>query len=227
MNVLDIHSWYVSIEQATELQRELRSRITVSAVDLDKVRYVAGVDVSFSRGSNLIFAAIVVLTYPALDFVEVKTAAKETSFPYIPGYLSFREGPAVLEGFKKIEQEPDVVIFDGQGIAHPRGLGIASHLGLFIDKPSIGSAKSVLVGKYEEPDIGRGSTSPLMKDGVQVGVALRTRAGVSPVFVSVGNKIDIAGAVEVILTSAPRYRIPEPIRKAHSFSNEVRTGRLR
>jgi len=227
MKVINLHPWNVSLERATKIQRELKSKIAISPIDLSKVGSVAGVDVSFSRGSNLVFAAIVVLTYPELDLIEAKTAVEETSFPYVPGYLSFREGPVVLEGFKKLETEPDVVIFDGQGIAHPRGLGIASHLGLFIDKPSIGSAKSVLVGKYEEPGVSRGSTSPLMKDDLEIGVVLRTRTGVSPIFVSVGNKIDISGAVEVVLASAPRYRIPEPIRVAHRLSNEIRTGHLR
>lgn len=149
-------------------------------------------------------------------------AEKLATFPYIPGYLTFREGPALISAFKKIQNIPDVIIFDGQGIAHPRGLGIASHIGILLDKPSIGCAKSVLIGKYEEPGVTRGSFSPLIKDVRQIGVALRTRTGVSPVFVSVGNKMNIAGAVRLILDCAPRFRLPEPIRKAHLLSNEMR-----
>lgn len=227
MKVLKLHPWKVSVHQAADIQRELRSKITIAPIDLSKVSYVAGADVSFSRHSDDIYAAVVVLNYPKLDVVEQKTAMAKATFPYVPGFLTFREGPALLATFEKIETDPDVIIFDGQGIAHPRGFGIASHMGLLLDKPSVGCAKSLLVGRYEEPGGGRGSTSPLLdKNNKKLGVVLRTRDRVSPVFVSIGNKIDLKGSVDITLSCAPRYRLPEPIRKAHNLSNEFRREHL-
>lgn len=227
MKVLELNPWQVSVTEAAQIQRELRSRVHPASIDISKIKHVAGADVSFSRGSDDIFAAVVVLTYPGLKVVEEKTAVKTATFPYVPGFLTFREGPALVDAFKKIEIVPDVVIFDGQGVAHPRRFGIASHMGVLLNLPSVGCAKTVLVGTYSEPGETRGSTSPLIKDGEELGVALRTRTGVSPVFVSIGNKIDIRGAIAVVLSCAPRYRLPEPIRGAHNLSNKARTEHAR
>ncbi|HZD59003.1 MAG TPA: deoxyribonuclease V [Anaerolineae bacterium] len=226
MKVLELHPWHVSAHEAADIQRTLRAKVRQTPIDRGQIKYVAGADVSYSRGSDDIYAAVVVLSYPDLHVVEEKVAVRTSPFPYIPGFLSFREGPAVLAAFQKVTITPDVIIFDGQGVAHPRGLGIASHMGLLLDRPSIGCAKSVLVGTYDEPGTERGSWSPLSKGEEQIGVALRTRAAVSPVFVSVGHRIDIWGAIEVVLTCAPRYRLPEPIRKAHLLSNTARAGRF-
>lgn len=224
MRSLKLHSWQVSTEDAAAIQRSLSAQVKVLPLDVSSVRYVAGADVSFSKGSNDVFAAVVVLSYPELAVVEERGVAARATFPYVPGFLSFREGPAVIEALEQLNTEPDVIIFDGQGVAHPRGLGIASHVGVLLDKPTIGCAKSVLVGKYSEPGPERGSISPLTKDGMTLGVALRTRARVAPVFVSVGHRVDLITAAELVLSCAPRYRLPEPTRRAHILSNRLRTG---
>lgn len=228
MKVLELHPWQVSTHEAAEIQKRLRQKIVISPINFEKIDYVAGADVSFSRYSEDIFAAVVVLSYPELNLIEEATASVKASFPYVPGYLTFREGPALVEAFKKIKTEPDVVIFDGQGIAHPRGFGIASHMGVLLNKPSVGCAKSLLVGKYEEPARTRGSTSRLLdKNGKQIGLVLRTKDNVSPVFVSIGNRITLEDSVKIVLTCATRYRLPEPTRKAHNLSNKIRTELLR
>jgi len=146
----------------------------------------------------------------------------KASFPYIPGFLSFREIPPLLDIFKKISIVPDILFCDGQGIAHPRGFGLASHLGILLDIPAIGCAKSVLVGKYVEPSVTKGSSSPLVYQEQQVGAAVRTRKGVKPVFVSVGHKLCLDDAVKIILQCSPKFRIPEPLRLAHRMVNEMR-----
>ena len=222
MKVLKMHPWQVTINEAACLQRELSKRLQFRPLDLDRISYIAGADVSFSRGSDAVYAAAVVLSFPDLKIAEEKTSVVKATFPYIPGFLTFREGPALVEVFKKVETIPDVIVFDGQGIAHPRGFGIASHMGLLLDKPSIGCAKSPLVGKYVEPGKERGSVSPLLKDGKEIGAVLRTRTGVAPVFVSAGNHIDLPSSINIILRCAPRYRLPEPIRRAHFLSNKAR-----
>jgi len=160
------------------------------------------------------------MSYPHLKDVEVKTAKKRICFPYIPGLLSFREGPAIIEAIKKLSVKPDVFIFDGQGIAHPRGVGIATHVGVLLGISTIGCAKSVLCGTYKEPGIEKGSWTPLIYNGKKVGVALRTRSGVKPVFVSVGNKIELGQCIEIVLNCCTKYRLPEPIRKAHAVAGE-------
>jgi len=224
MKIHRIHPWQIPLEDAARLQNELAARLQEEPLDAERVRFVAGADVSYEQASDTMFAAVVVVNYLGLDVVEEATAVKTTRFPYIPGFLSFREGPALLAAFEKLRQVPDLVLFDGQGIAHPRGMGVASHLGLFLDLPSIGCAKSVLVGSYSTPGTERGSTSALIYRGRQVGAVVRTRTGVSPVIVSVGHRADLAGAIEVVLRLAPRFRIPEPIRRAHILANKTRAG---
>ncbi len=183
---------------------------------------IAGADISYNRFSPIMFAAVVVLKMDDMSIIDKGTAVGETHFPYVPGLLSFRESPIVLEAFDKLETRPHVIMCDGHGFAHPRRFGLACHLGLWLDLPSFGCAKSVLVGKYREPGPKAGSMS-MMKDGDDiVGRAVRTRDRVKPVFVSVGHRIDLASAVRLSLRCCRGLRIPEPTRQAHLLVNELR-----
>jgi deoxyribonuclease V len=181
--------------------------------------------VSYDKGSDWLFAAIVVLRLANLQVIGSASAVAQVPFPYIPGLLSFRECPAVLQAWDKLMVRPDCIMCDGQGIAHPRRLGIASHLGLWLDIPSIGCAKSLLVGTYREPGPTRGSIEPLIHRKEHVGAILRTKNNVSPVFVSQGHKITLQKAVELVLASCTKYRLPEPTRQAHLLVNEVRRNK--
>jgi deoxyribonuclease V len=218
-----LHPWNVGPKQAIQIQNQLRDQLI-----LEKTResydLIAGADVSYDKGSDIFYAAVVVLELPTLRKVEEASAVGRSTFPYIPGLLVFREAPILLTAFEKIHKEPDVIMFDGQGIAHPRGIGIASHMGLLLDKPSIGCAKSKLFGDYNESSLGSraGSYTPLTHHGKTIGAVLRTRDNVSPLFVSVGHKINLATAVELVLKSCQGYRIPEPTRQAHILVNKVR-----
>lgn len=216
-----LHPWNVSLEEAIEIQNRLRSQLDLQS-EPEKIETVAGIDVSYDKGSDWLFAAIVVLRLADLHVLGSASAVAQVPFPYIPGLLSFRECPAVLQAWDKLTIRPDCLMCDGQGIAHPRRLGIASHLGLWLNLPSIGCAKSLLVGTYREPGATRGSTEPLLHRKEQVGVILRTKDKVSPVFISPGHKITLKKAVEVVLACCTKYRLPEPTRRAHLLVNEVR-----
>ncbi|MBI5686462.1 MAG: endonuclease V [Verrucomicrobia bacterium] len=219
---------------AVALQQRLHGLVTMSGV-VRSPRLVAGADVSydfvptrFSKGkkaSEFLYAAVVVLELPSLRAVETASVAGRAEFPYVPGLLSFREIPPLLEAFRKLRVTPDAVLVDGQGIAHPRRCGLASHLGLVLDLPAVGCAKSRLIGEYREPGLRRGSTSALRDGGEIVGRVVRTRDGVAPLFVSVGHKISLDAAVALVLECAPRYRLPETTRQAHSLVNELRRQR--
>jgi len=185
-------------------------------------RLVAGVDVSFNRRDPLLFAAVVVSTFPDLEPVEVCTASRETRFPYVPGYLSFREIPVLLDAFAKLEHTPELLVCDGHGRAHPRRFGLACHLGVLLDLPSIGCAKSRLVGRHREPGPRRGAHTQLREGGQVIGEVVRTREGVKPVYVSVGHRITLASARRLTLRMARRYRLPEPTRAAHREVNRAR-----
>lgn len=217
-----LHTWDVTPEEAIRLQRELAPRVGGRDTGLRPPRLIAGMDVSYDKGSPWIYAAVVVLRLPDLSEVETAGVRTRAGFPYVPGLLSFREAPAGLEAWAQLATRPDCLICDGHGLAHPRRLGLASHVGLWINRPTIGCAKSVLVGEYREPGRRRGSLSDLVRDGEVVGAAVRTREATSPVFVSVGHRIGLAAAVETVLSCAPRYRIPEPIRQAHALVNRMR-----
>ncbi len=217
----NLHPWNVSLEEAIEIQNRLRSQLDLQS-EPEKIETVAGIDVSYDKGSDWLFAAIVVLRLADLQVLGSASAVAQVPFPYIPGLLSFRECPAVLQAWDKLTVKPDCLMCDGQGIAHPRRLGIASHLGLWLDLPSIGCAKSLLVGTYREPNATRGSMEPLLHRKEQVGMILRTKDKVSPVFISPGHKITLKKAVEVVLTCCTKYRLPEPTRRAHLLVNEVR-----
>ncbi|MCK9306805.1 MAG: deoxyribonuclease V [Methanoculleus sp.] len=221
MEIRETHPFDLAPAEAIRLQERLRKQVKPSG-DAGEVSLVAGADASYARGSDVIHAVVVVLRYPDLSVVERASAATATAFPYIPGLLTFREGPAIIEAFQQLASEPDVIFFDGQGIAHPRGLGIASHMGVLFDRPAVGVAKSLLVGTATEPGPGRGSTAPILRDGETIGMAVRTKERVKPVYVSVGHRIDLSQAVDLVLATGRGYRLPEPTRQAHLFANTVR-----
>jgi len=183
---------------------------------------VAGADVSFSKYDPTLFAAVVVLELPEFREVDRASVIGTAEFPYIPGLLSFREAPVLLQAFEKLQTTPDVVLFDGQGLAHPRRFGLASHMGLLLDIPAVGCAKTYLVGEYESLGPKKGDWAPLVHRGEVVGAALRSRDDVAPIFVSIGHKVDLETAIRVVMACLGGYRIPEPLRRAHLLVNEIR-----
>ena len=220
-----LHEWDLAPRDAVELQKRLRERVRLEPL-AGEVRTVAGADISFNKFSETIYAGVVVLSLPDLKVVEEAGVVSETRFPYVPGLLSFRETPALLEAWAKLKTEPDAVMLDGQGYAHPRRFGIACHVGLIIGRPALGCAKSVLVGKYEEPPPERGDWTPLVdpKNKETVGAALRTKARVQPVYVSAGHLINLEDSVRLTLACDGGYRQPEPTRRAHLLVNALRRG---
>lgn len=202
------------------IQKELAGRV-IRAGNPDPVRFVAGVDVSAGRAGNRGRAAVVLLTYPDLEILEVARQETDLPFPYVPGLLSFREIPAVLGAYEKLSREPDLLIVDGQGIAHPRRLGIAAHLGLLLDRPAIGCGKSRLLGTHDDPPNERGAWSSLRHRSEEIGRVLRTRPGVKPVYISIGHRIGLTEAVEWIMRCTRGYRLPEPIRAAHQHAGSA------
>ena len=215
MRPVETHPWDLPPAEARALQETLAARVELANRAPSRPAYVAGVDVSgaFSDGETL--GAVVVMTWPGLEVAEVRLARKRPPMPYVPGLLSFRETPVLIDALAQLVHRPDILIADGHGIAHPRRFGIASHLGLLFDVPAIGLAKSRLVGEADPPGADRGSLSPLIHRGEVVGAVLRTRESVSPVYVSAGHRIDLEGAVHWVLATAVRYRLPEPTRLAH------------
>lgn len=212
----DQHAWDVTPNQAIGIQKTLRREV-VTENRLGRVEAVAGVDVGFPDRQTA-RAAVVVLSFPELRPLDCAVAEVPVAFPYIPGLLAFREVPAVLEAVEKLQVWPDLFIFDAQGIAHPRRLGLASHAGLLLDRPSIGCAKSRLIGRYVEPGPARGDRSPLSDGDEQIGAVLRTRSRVKPVYVSIGHRIDLDTAVRYVLDCTPKYRLPETTRYAHRLA---------
>ncbi len=223
-----LHSWNLSYSQAREVQADLACKVEFTRLKKSP-KLIAGIDCAFSKDGERIFAAVVVLRPPQFELVEAVSASRRVTFPYIPGLLSFREAPVCLAAVEKLQKQPDLFIIDGQGIAHPRRLGLAAHLGLFLDQPTIGCAKSRLTGIYEEPPFKKGSYS-LLKDakGKQnikseiIGAVVRTRTNVKPVFVSVGHKCLLEDATRVVLDCAVRYRLPEPTRLAHQAVSRLK-----
>ena len=207
----------ITPREGIRIQKELRREVS-RRWDGRRVRTVAGADVHFPSGGR-VRAAVVLLSFPGLEPLEESVHEGPCSFPYIPGLLSFREIPSLLEAWRKLETDVDLVLCDGQGIAHPRGLGLASHLGLVLGKPAIGCAKSPLYGTFEQPGIEKGDRTPIRdRGGGTIGTVLRTRRDTKPVFVSVGHLIDLGTAVRIVLACSPRYRIPEPLRAAHRLA---------
>ncbi|MBI4188861.1 MAG: deoxyribonuclease V [Chloroflexi bacterium] len=214
MQVQRLHEWSLSIVQALEVQRRLASQVSRNN-ELAHPRFIAGVDISAGKASGKATGAVVVLSYPELKVVETKVVQGELDFPYVPGFLSFRELPLILTACEGLTFAPDLFIVDGQGIAHPRRFGIASHLGLFLDTPAIGCAKSRLCGSHEIPGAEPGSYAELTDKGEVIGVALRTKYDVKPVYVSIGHKVDLKTAIHWVLECCRGYRLPEPTRLAH------------
>jgi deoxyribonuclease V len=214
------HAWEVTPKEAVAIQNELRRHV-IRRDDFNPatLRAVAGVDVGFEEQGRVTRAAVAVLDYHTLACVDQAVARLPTRFPYIPGLLSFRELPAVLQALASLEQPPDIFLCDGQGIAHPRRLGIASHLGLLTGLPSIGVGKSRLIGRHEKVPAKRGAWTPLLDDGETVGAVLRTRAGVKPVYVSIGHRISLETAVAVVMACTRKYKLPETTRTAHRLAS--------
>ena len=231
MKVRQFHRWDLTYAEAVAIQRCLAARVR-QGPPLRKVETVAGADVSAGRKDELIAAVVVVMRLATFEILEVRRAKMRARWPYVPGFLSFREVPVVLEAFRQLRTRPDLVICDGQGRAHPRRLGLASHVGLALGLPTIGCAKSRLVGTVpREPGRHRGGRAPLMDGGERIGTVLRTRTGVKPVFVSVGYRIDLASAERWVLAASPRFRLAEPIRAAHrlvtAYKASLAVGRPR
>ncbi len=221
MKIHPLHEWLVDYHTAVAIQNRLREQI-VFENQLKKLEFVAGADVSYNRKSPTLFGVVTVLRLPDFEEVDRAEAVLETRFPYIPGLLTFREAPVLLEAFRKIRVEPDVIVFDGQGVAHPRRMGLAAHMGLLLDKPSVGCAKSRFVGEYKPVGPRVGDFSELVFGDDIIGAVLRTREGVKPVFVSVGHKVDLPTAISVVLQTRTRFRLPEPTRRAHLLVNALR-----
>ncbi len=233
MEYLKLHPWNVNYIKAVEIQEELKKRLILNA-PVKEHKLIAGADVSClprrhcragTETGKMFYAGVVVFELQTMQRVEEVTASGRSNFPYIPGLLSFREAPILLKAFAKIKSEPDIVILDAQGIAHPRGIGLASHIGLLLDKPSIGCAKTRLIGEYGEVGEKAGSYSRLTLKGKTVGAVLRTKKGVKPVFVSPGHKIDLRTSIDLILKSCRGYRLPEPIRQAHNLVKKTAEGK--
>lgn len=206
------HPWDVSPDQAMEIQRHLRRYLIEVPID-KQPEIVAGVDVSVKDGRAR--SAVVLLSFPELGPLEAATAERPATFPYIPGLLAFREGPVVLEAMERLTGRPDVLIFDAQGFAHPRRMGLAAHLGILLDIPSVGCAKSRLCGEYSEPGAKKGSWTPLYDGDEVIGAVVRTRSNVKPVFVSIGHRVILQTAIQLVVDCAPNYRLPETTRWAH------------
>jgi len=216
MKYLKLHPWNVGYKKAVEIQENLKKSIILKG-SAKNCKLIAGADVSYTKKSELFYASVVVFKLQTMERVEEVTASGMVSFPYIPGLLSFRESPILLKAFAKIKSGPDVIILDAQGIAHPRGIGLASHIGLLLNKPSIGCAKTRLIGEYNEVGGEAGCHSPLTIKEKIVGAVLRTRKNIKPVFVSPGHKIDLNTSIDLVLQSCCGYRLPEPIRQAHNL----------
>ena len=223
MEARHLHRWDLTPKEAMALQERLRSRV-VRADRIGAVRRVAGVDVGFEQEGQVTRAAVAVLDFPGLELVERAVVRVPTRFPYVPGLLSFREAPAVLAAFEKVSLAPDLILYDGQGIAHPRRFGIASHVGWLLDCPSIGVAKTRLIGVHGTPANRRGAWTPLRDAGEGhgaeiIGAVLRTRVGVKPLYVSIGNRVSLETAVRWTMACVTRYRLPETTRWAHRLAS--------
>ena len=218
MKIVQRHSWNISPTVAIAIQQQLRGEV-VREDQLGPVRHVAGGDVGVEEGGRITRAAVAVLGYPSLELVDHAIFRTPTRFPYIPGLLSFREVPAVIEALEKLSVIPDLLLCDGQGIAHPRRFGIASHLGLLCDIPSIGVAKTRLVGEHGPVPEGRGEWLPLLDHDETIGAVLRSRPGVKPLYISIGHRISLATALDFVMACVTRYRLPETTRWAHRLAS--------
>ncbi len=213
-----MHPWDVSPKEAVKIQRALQEHVSIQD-NFGEIKTVAGVDVGFEEHNTITRAAIVVLDFENLEVVETAITRRSTSFPYVPGLLSFREIPAVLEAMLKLDAVPDLLLCDGQGIAHPRRFGIAAHLGLLVDIPAVGVAKSRLTGTHDDLPLEKGSHVPLMDKGEPIGVVLRTRTNVKPLYISPGHRVSIESAHKLVMKCVTKYRLPETTRWAHKLAS--------
>ncbi len=218
MKIPQRHDWPLTVAEAIAIQEQLRGEI-ITSDQLGTVQYVAGVDMGFEADGTISRAAVAVLSFPDLQLQESAIARRPTSFPYVPGFLSFREIPAVLDALEKINTVPDLILCDGQGIAHPRRFGIACHLGLLINMPTIGVAKSLLIGKHESVPDEKGSWQLLRHRGEIIGAVLRTRTGTKPLYISSGHRVSLPTAIEYVLRCTPKYRLPETTRIADKLAS--------
>jgi len=216
-----LHSWDLTTALARDLQLRLAAQVDARR-PLPPYTTVAGADVSYDLRGKWLHAAVVVLRAETFEVIDRSGVVAEAKFPYVPGLLSFREAPAVIEAFERLKVRPDILMCDGQGIAHPRRMGLASHLGLYLEIPTIGCAKSWLCGDYEMPGQARGEWTPLTDGGETIGAVVRTRTGVKSLFVSPGHLCDLASAIAVVLATAPTYRLPVTTRLAHQYVNDLR-----
>ena len=219
MKIKPLHDWNLTPAQAIELQKQLAYEVIAADDFAEPIKTVAGIDLGYDVKADKSRAVCVVLSFPELELLEQSEAILPIQFPYVPGLLSFRETPVAIKALEKLEITPDLILCDGQGLAHPRRFGIACHIGLIADVPTIGVAKSLLVGKFENLGQTRGSIAPLIHRNQQVGVALRTKDNVQPLFVSVGHRISLETATEIVLQCAPKYRLPETTRLADKLAS--------
>ncbi|HKQ30983.1 MAG TPA: deoxyribonuclease V [Burkholderiales bacterium] len=215
-----LHEWPSSVAEARAIQEQLRGR-AVTRDYFGAIERVAGVDVGFEDGGRVARAAVAVLDFPGLALCAQAIVRRPVTFPYVPGYLSFREIPVVLDALAELGTAPDVILCDGQGIAHPRRFGIASHLGVLIDIPTIGVAKSRLWGRYEEPPRERGAWTPLLDGDEPIGAVLRTRANAKPLYVSSGHRVSLPTAIDLVMRCTTRFRLPETTRAAHRMASRT------
>ncbi|MGB8226523.1 MAG: deoxyribonuclease V [Sedimentisphaerales bacterium] len=221
MKINNLHNWNMTVKKAIELQKSLAGQVQIRRFN-KKLKTIGGLDCAFTDDKKNIIACVIVMSAKTFEIIETSYTVQAVNFPYIPGLLSFREAPACLAAIEKLTTIPDCFIVDGQGIAHPRRLGIASHLGLFLDVPTIGCAKSRLIGDFTPPASHKGSTSLLKDNGEIIGSVVRTRNNVKPVFVSIGNKCRLNDAIRIVLDCCGKYRLPEPSRLAHQIVTRLK-----
>ncbi len=227
MEINYLHSFDVTYGEAPAIQKSLREKLVLHDDCHLPPKIIAGADISYSKNSDLFFAAVILHSYPEMKIIEETYAAQKSDFPYIPGLLTFREGPALLRAFAELRHVPDLVIFDGQGIAHPRGVGLASHMGLFLNIPSIGCAKNRLIGSHREVGNAAGKRTPLYHDNEIIGSVVRTKTGIKPLFISQGHRISLQRSIDLALSCCRGYRLPEPVRNAHLAVNRFRQENLK
>lgn len=219
MQIKPLHDWNLSPREAIELQKQLAYEVIREDELAAPIKTVAGIDLGYDAKNDTSRAVVVVLKFPELELIEKSEAILPIQFPYVPGLLSFRETPVAIKALEKLQNAPDLILCDGQGLAHPRRFGIACHIGLLADVPTIGVAKSLLIGKFENLAETRGSLAPLIHKNEQIGVALRTKDKVQPLYVSVGHRISLETAVQYVLRCAPKYRLPETTRLADKLAS--------